>query len=142
MLQQRKGCANHVLKSTSQNRTKKYFKKNILNKEQLRNENCILLVDNFTFKCVNYCVTIFSSQQNTKENHILMWFSWEVQVFCIWMLIGWASAENPDFRPWARDQSWVPKISRQKSGFIWARTFIKTFVSFLSTASEHTNSCV
>ncbi len=64
-----------------------------------------------------------------------MWFSWEVKVFCISMLIGWASAEILDFHPWARDQSWVPKISRQKSGFIWARTFIKTFVSFLSTAS-------
>ncbi len=31
-----------------------------------------------------------------------MWFSWEVWVFCISMLIGWASAEIPDFRPWAR----------------------------------------
>jgi hypothetical protein len=39
----RKGRANRVLKSTSQNRTKKYFVKSIWNKEQLRNENCILL---------------------------------------------------------------------------------------------------
>ncbi len=74
------------------------------------------------YRIQELCHNLFSLL-NTK-NQQLIWFSWEVRVFCISTLIGWVSAETPSLH--GLEINFESKNLRQKSGFVWTSPWTST----------------